>query len=338
MQGSRLNWGVARNGIRRLLQAMPLHLLRPLVLHFNTPRSIWARLPPPKRDFTVPVPGSIDGFKYRYIESDPRQRGIYWRGLNGHEGETFTVLLQVLKDASVFLDVGANSGVYTLTACATNKSLKVISVEAAPKIEEILRDHIELNNFGDRVTVEGVALGREPGTAEFLVPLSALPTSSRLSSAPARSGAVDRIQVTMTTVDELVGDGTVDLIKVDVEGSEQDVLVGDVGDLAALSPGCDIRAAARERNCGDACALQKPQLSAVPPDQRWSCGNPGIGGRRRQARTERSGRTRLRHTLGLLGDPADRCGIVPSVAAVLCRRQELGSAGATKRACSEARC
>lgn len=216
-------------GDRRVAAAIRRHTLAGRI-----PRSIWIHLPPPDGDFDLPV--GEHHVAYRSRTGDPYRRALYWAGLGGMEAETWPVYRALVAGAERVLDVGANAGIYTLVACATDPHVEVIAVEAAPKVADVLVEHIELNHLGGRVRVERVAAGAAAGTAEFLVPTSELPTSSRLATTPHRGGAVERLEVQVRTVDDLVDGDAVDVMKIDVEGAEADVLRGASATLSTAVP------------------------------------------------------------------------------------------------------
>jgi len=114
---------------------------------------------------------------------------------------------------SLFIDVGANVGTYTVLAASLGA--EVIAVEPAPDTAALLAENITLNGF-DTVQVVKAAAGRAVGTTRFS---QALDTVNHLDPL----GPVD---VEVVTVDSLVGDRQVAGLKVDVEGFELDVLEG----------------------------------------------------------------------------------------------------------------
>ncbi len=117
-----------------------------------------------------------------------------------------------LREGSLFIDVGANVGVYTLWAAELGA--EVIALEPAEDTFGLLQQNIALNGY--QVTAVRAAAGDHCGTSRF---------TSDLDSANclAPDGAV---RVDLMTVDSLVGDRPVAGMKVDVEGFEIDVLRG----------------------------------------------------------------------------------------------------------------
>lgn len=196
------------------------------------PRSVWARL---SVDGIFEVPTSVSRFSYDGSADDVDARHLYWRGLAGNEGETLSVFQEAVIGASVVVDVGANRGLYTLTALADNPTAHVVSVEASPRTFEHLTSMIRLNGWEDRVTAVNAAAGAESGTLPFWVPRSLYASSARLLAASHRSAAVgDVIDVPVVPLDELTE--TADVVKIDVEGAEHLVLAGMSRLLATSRP------------------------------------------------------------------------------------------------------
>jgi FkbM family methyltransferase len=114
------------------------------------------------------------------------------------------------------LDVGANVG-HTIVYMARHyPQAKIEAVEPHPRHVEILRRVVALNNLADRVTVHPVAAGIREGTA-FLS--DAGPLSTLCDSSPKDGFAVPVVDFFSTW-----GKVSIDLLKLDCEGSEYDIL------------------------------------------------------------------------------------------------------------------
>jgi FkbM family methyltransferase len=117
-----------------------------------------------------------------------------------------------LREGNLFIDVGANVGVYTLWAAELGA--EVIALEPAEDAFSLLQQNIALNDYQARAV--RAAAGDHCGTARFT---SGLDTANRLA-------ADGPVQADLTTIDSLVGDRSVAGMKVDVEGFEIHVLRG----------------------------------------------------------------------------------------------------------------
>jgi len=128
-------------------------------------------------------------------------------------------LEQLLKPGDVFVDVGANVGLWTIhAASATGRAGRVIAVEPNPVAYGRLLKNIRLNDFDQLVRLVAASVGRDRGRSPFYCNVrhncsSSIPTAG----SPA-------ITVDTLPLDSIVGDVHVAGIKIDVEGAELDVL------------------------------------------------------------------------------------------------------------------
>lgn len=130
------------------------------------------------------------------------------------------ILEACLSPGSMFVDVGANVGIYaTWAARIVGMEGAVLALEPVPGtrqwLEEICR-HNQLN----QVTVLPTAAGAREGTARMKTKQGA----SGLSRVVAITDA--GMDVPLTTLDRLLGSRIPSLIKIDVEGHERSVLEG----------------------------------------------------------------------------------------------------------------
>jgi FkbM family methyltransferase len=228
-----------RNG-RRIAKAGRDHLLRrtpglqraiaALARGGQLPPSVWRRLHP-IGIWTLHAP---DGAPFAYnsdFDDDQMARHVVWTDLRHWETTTQPVLFELARQAEVFVDIGAYSGIYTLLACVANRDLQAIACEPNPVKLAQLRSNIRLNGLDNRVTIVGKALSSAPGRARLTVPSDdSQATLSRFAQ------GFRSVDVEVTTGDELLGGRRVDLIKVDVEGFEPQVFAGLATVLATHRP------------------------------------------------------------------------------------------------------
>ena len=198
------------------------------------PPSVWQRLPV-EEVFNVQLSGGVS-FQYRATASDLIGRALYWRGVNAWESATIRTFRQMVRHAGSFMDIGANSGVYTLLAAAEQPGIRCDAFEPVPHIYQRLCEHIRLNHWEDRCVAHNVALSNFVGNAKFHVPFDEFPSSSSLSVTGFRDIPGRLIDVPVKTVDDVVAGRTIDLIKMDVEGFEDRVLEGMGGLLERCRP------------------------------------------------------------------------------------------------------
>ena len=64
---------------------------------------------------------------------------------------------EILKDKKMFVDVGANIGLYSINAAINNPNVEVISFECNPKLFQIMNDNVRFNNLSIRCEDSGVS-------------------------------------------------------------------------------------------------------------------------------------------------------------------------------------
>jgi FkbM family methyltransferase len=146
----------------------------------------------------------------------------YWTGAYDTDGEV-AVFLSLLKEGMTVVDVGANTGMYSLQAgVAVGPTGRVYAFEPFPDVYRRLSEHIRLNGASNVLGVP-VALADREGVVTFHL--------GRLGSQGSlfRVDTDRAIQVGTRTLDSFLaeqGVGRVDVVKVDVEGAEMHVLRG----------------------------------------------------------------------------------------------------------------
>lgn len=122
------------------------------------------------------------------------------------------------QDSPVILDCGANIGLATLFFKRLYPNARIHSFEADPTTCGVLRSNIEQNHL-QGVTVTNVLLSDHNGAEKFYVSSGA--AGSLMMSATASRFAADGQEITVNAgrLSDYI-DGSVDLLKLDVEGSE----------------------------------------------------------------------------------------------------------------------
>ncbi len=159
---------------------------------------------------------------------------IFWYGIFGvWEPTQLRLWSQLIKEADVILDVGANIGVYTLIA-ATNKEAEVLAFEPVPKVREMLEENITLNDFGN-IIVSGKLVGEKIGQETLYIPRSGwvdvASVNKEFSRKFSKPDEATELVCEMVTIDEVVASHNLNvntkiLCKIDVEGAEDRVFVG----------------------------------------------------------------------------------------------------------------
>jgi FkbM family methyltransferase len=126
----------------------------------------------------------------------------------------FELALDLAPPDGVMLDLGAHLGTFTLAAAASGR--RVISVEAAPRNVELLAESARVNGLDDAITIVPAAVSDHSGTVRFQ-------QEGAWGQITDSGWAADIVEVPAHTVTEILaglGVDRVDVVKIDVEGSE----------------------------------------------------------------------------------------------------------------------
>lgn len=149
-------------------------------------------------------------------------------------------LKQAIEPGNVVWDIGANVGLYTNHFLAwVGPSGKVVAFEPLPKAFDALRTSVQSQTNKDKVMLECIALSNRPGKAVFAGDTEdeSVTTTAHLADSSETGGA--GIPVEVSTADLAItkrGVPAPNVVKIDVEGSEEDVLLG--GQRAFSQPAC----------------------------------------------------------------------------------------------------
>src|SRR5215813_160309 len=146
----------------------------------------------------------------------------------------FPILLATMRKGDGFVDIGANSGLYSLLAAEARQDIGIDAFEPWPPAVDALRHNLALNNCAGRVTVHEVALGEYPGSADLYLPATnhgLLDSSASLQSdfhhAPRAC-----LSVRVARLDDIKLAESPGLIKADIEGAEPAMIAGGMKTLA----------------------------------------------------------------------------------------------------------
>ncbi len=156
-------------------------------------------------------------------------------GLASYELPTPAIFAGLVGEAEgVVLDIGANTGIYSLLAAAASPAVRVCAFEPVAAPRELLRANLACNpDLAPRIAVECRALSRVCATLPFFETINDrgfVSTSSSLELGHAMEvGAHVQRDITTATLDGWAGandPGPIRLVKMDVEGHEHAVLEG----------------------------------------------------------------------------------------------------------------
>lgn len=172
-------------------------------------------------------------------------RDVYFLGT--YEPEVTELILGALRPGDVAFDIGANAGYYTLLMAGIVGHLgHVHAFEPNPELVSMLNESVALNSFEARISVNQIAVAKDTERQRKFY-LSQLPENSGVSAlkphtwgiaAGAYSGASESFVDTIALDDYVRQQGIrrCDLVKIDVEGTEADVIFGMCSVLRELQP------------------------------------------------------------------------------------------------------
>lgn len=156
-----------------------------------------------------------------------------WHVLPYRESTVVTQINKHLVAGDVFVDAGANIGVYSVLASRlVGAQGHVLAIEMMPDTAAILKSHIELNSLSNVSVIEN-ALADQPGSVVTATLPQGQCGQATIMDQADLSG--EQFSVTTTTLDELLrGFDSIALLKLDVEGVEELVLQGGVLSLPKI--------------------------------------------------------------------------------------------------------
>ena len=154
------------------------------------------------------------------------ENDIFWKGLTGKwEKKSIELWTKLSEKASVVIDIGANTGVYSLISKSLNPHIRVIAVEPVERIFNKLEHNMQLNNF----SVESMlmAVSDHSGEALFYDTIEEHNYSGSLQKIS--NDLLNTVKVRIATIDDLIKEKNIDridLVKIDVEYHEPEVIRG----------------------------------------------------------------------------------------------------------------
>ena len=173
-------------------------------------------------------------FYMRLNPSEHIQQQLFWYGY--YEKELGDLLKKIIKPNDIFLDIGANIGYFSLLAATKEPTASVISFEPVKSLFEKLKENILINNI-QNINAVKIAVGEKNEEKEIFISGQENLGMSSFRQPENYSGKSEKVNV--LTIDEWFknsGFTNIDIIKLDIEGSELAALKGMEKTLQDLKP------------------------------------------------------------------------------------------------------
>src|SRR5215469_10067469 len=170
-----------------------------------------------------------------WIRIDLCSERSWWAGT--HEPAAQDLMRRLIAEGTVFYDVGAHIGFFSLPAARI--AARVIAFEPDPENAERLRAHVVRNHLDQKIEVVEAALWSD--TTPSITFRTGIPRSQGGVAAENHQPVLAKgalIQVAATTLDNFVSTGVPapQVIKVDVEGAASEVLMGALETIRTSRP------------------------------------------------------------------------------------------------------
>jgi FkbM family methyltransferase len=183
---------------------------------------------PVKYRLATPLDLQVWGLKLRLLPRGNMSEQKLYTAPQLFDRDEFALLARVLRPGGVFVDVGANAGIYSFWAhrCMQGQG-RIIAVEPDPEMRRRLEFNARTNHLTD-IELCALALSDHEGTAELQVnPRQRGENTLELGEARRVGSERQSLTVPLTTLLALLqskGITRIDALKIDIEGHEPPVL------------------------------------------------------------------------------------------------------------------
>jgi len=174
-----------------------------------------------------PTVATIRGHKFRLFPTGNLTEWIMFINAEVAEPKSMDAMIAHMKGKQCFMiDIGANCGSYSVVLGGEmGAGSRITSVEPNPNMASRLAANIALNDMQNLIGIEQVALGDKAGEATLHLDHLNLGQSSLVGSNPRETQGITVPVKPLTDLLKGLGDDDLFVIKIDVEGFEDRVLL-----------------------------------------------------------------------------------------------------------------
>ena len=141
-----------------------------------------------------------------------------------YEPDLVAIIRANFPAGGVFLDIGANEGVFSIVAAKT--ASRVIAVEPQSRLIPVIHENLRLNGI-ENVTIIRAAISDQPGTGTLHLASDMNNASTALSLHTRYSTMTETTPLmSLTELFDQLSLETVDFMKMDIEGYEYEAILG----------------------------------------------------------------------------------------------------------------
>lgn len=193
-----------------------------------------------------PIPKNVKSFTVKgsniKLISDPSPlvRKTFWLGISGYEEDELRIWVQLCKNSKNIIEIGGNIGYFTLFGASKQISKNYKVYEPLPYNFNLLVKNLELNRL-NHVQAENLAVvGKiNSPTIKFHIPKDESSYEASVGGYVDNAEAINRYSNKSIEVDVISSENiflNADLIKLDVEGSEYQILDAAKEDIICSEP------------------------------------------------------------------------------------------------------
>ncbi|HEX2368224.1 MAG TPA: FkbM family methyltransferase [Acidimicrobiia bacterium] len=153
----------------------------------------------------------------------------FWFGHDSFETLSLWIWNRLARRAHFVYDVGAYSGVFTLSAAQSNRDARIVAFEPVPRTYWRLIDNVRANRIGEQVEARNCALTDRDGTSPIFIYRGHGTLDAGASLHAKSHPAIAQFAVDVTRLDTYFLENperSLDLVKIDAEDAEVAVVQG----------------------------------------------------------------------------------------------------------------